>query len=220
MGQHPNYLLSPACHPSLVQAQAFVDEVIPEDQETCDLSHPLRIVVAYDEVAAGKRAMRVMTDLGRGLGEVVEFQSLLWSFDLLEDTDWAEVASDDAVKADILIIATSSANSLPPTVGRWAQAAISRKEGTATAVVALFGTEGNAGGPGPDRLEAIRSAATQAGLGFFTAALWQKLDETMERVHQRPEMRNPSPKKCSTTSGPHHSKRRRPDRHERVIDRS
>ena len=171
-----------------MQTQPFVNEPGSDGAGAQDVNHPLRVVIAYDEVTAGKRAMRVMSDLGRELGEAVEFQPLPWSFDLLADTDWAEVAADDAINAHILIITTSSADPLPPAVGRWAEAAISRKQGTAAAVVALFGPEERPDGHGSSRLEAIRTAARQAGLDFFAPAPQGELEETIARIHQRSEM--------------------------------
>ncbi len=127
----------------------------------------LRVVIAYNEIAAGKRAMRVMTELGREAGEQLDFHPFPWSFNLLADTNWGAIASSDAVQADILIIATNSPHPLPAAVGQWAEAAIDCKQGTATAVIALFGTEENPDGAGSVRLEAIQQAARQAGLAFF-----------------------------------------------------
>lgn len=95
-----------------MQVQHFMDET-NLDPDSTDTKQALRVVIAYNDVAAGKRAMRVLADLGKGLGEDIEFQPLPWSFDLLADMDWREVAAHDAVKADILIIATSSTNPLP-----------------------------------------------------------------------------------------------------------
>ena len=151
----------------------------------------LRVVIAYHDLAAGKRAMRVMTDLGKTFGEDIRFEALPWSFDLLADADWRAVASSDAVRADILIIATSDAQPLPPAIGRWAEEAIRRKQGTAAAVVALFGPEGNPDGPGSARLAAIQTAAQHAGLDFFTPAPNPELNEVIARIHQRAEMVTP-----------------------------
>lgn len=149
-----------------MQAQLSVAEP-PHDPEAPEADHPLRVVIAYNEIAAGKRAMRVISDLGRELGEDINFLPFPWSFELLADTDWGEVAAGDAVRADILIIATSSTGPLPPAVGRWTEAAITRKQGTAAAVIALFGPEENPDGADSSRLEAIKHAARQAGVAFF-----------------------------------------------------
>ena len=173
-----------------MQAQHFMDEA-NLDTDSQDKNHPLRVVIAYNDLAAGKRAMRVLADLGKRLGDDIEFQPLPWSFDLLADMDWREVAAHDACNADILIISTSSASPLPPAVGQWAEAAISQKRGTAAAVVALFGSDENPDGAGSSRLEAIRTAAQRAGLDFFAPAPRHELDEALERIHRRAEMVTP-----------------------------
>ena len=139
------------------------------DPDSTDTKQALRVVIAYNDVAVGKRAMRVLADLGKGLGEDIEFHPLPWSFDLLADMNWREVAAHDAVKADILIIATSSTNPLPSAVERWAKATISQKRGTAAAVVALFGSDENPDGAGSSRLEAIRDGSSTSGSRLLRA---------------------------------------------------
>ena len=173
-----------------MQVQHFMDET-NLDPDSTDTKQALRVVIAYNDVAAGKRAMRVLADLGKGLGDEIEFQPFPWSFDLLADMDWRKAAARDAVNADILIIATSSANPLPPAIGRWAEAAISQKRGTAAAVIALFGSDENPDGAGSSRLEAIQTAVRQAGLDFFAPAPRHELDEAIERIHRRSEMVTP-----------------------------
>lgn len=173
-----------------MQVQHFMDET-NLDPDSTDTKQALCVGIAYNDVAVGKRAMRVLADLGKGLGEDIEFQPLPWSFDLLADMDWREVAAHDAVKADILIIATSSTNPLPSAVERWAKATISQKRGTAAAVVALFGSDENPDGAGSSRLEAIRTAAQRAGLAFFAPAPRHELDEAIDRIHRRSEMVTP-----------------------------
>ena len=173
-----------------MQAQHFMDET-NLDADSRGTKSALQVVIAYDDIAAGTRAMRVLADLGKGLGDDIEFQPFPWSFDMLADMDWRKVASHDACKADILIIATSSAGPLPPAVGRWADAAISQKRGTAAAVVALFGSDENPDGAGSSRLQAIQTAARQAGLDFFAPAPHHELDEAIERIHRRSKMVTP-----------------------------
>ena len=149
------------------------------------------VVIAYKDLTAGKRAMRVLADLGKGVGDDIEFRPFLWSFDLLTDLNWRDVAASDAIKADMLIIATSDTNSLPPAVERWVETILSRKRGTDTAVVALFGTEENPDETGSPRLEIIQTATHRAGLDFFAPVARHELDETMSWIHRRAEMVTP-----------------------------
>lgn len=127
----------------------------------------LRVFIAYDEIAAGKHALRAMAGLGRRLGEDIEFHPALWSFDRLTEEGWGEVATGDAVRADILIVATDNTHPLPSTVRQWIEAIINCKQGTTAAVVALFGPEENPDQRGSHRLEKLRSMAHGAGLDFF-----------------------------------------------------
>lgn len=173
-----------------MQIEHLMDEA-SLDTDSQDKNHPLRVVIAYDDLAAGKRAMRVMADLGQGLGDDLDFHPLPWSFDLLGDVDWREVAASDAVNADILIIAMNSAGTLPPAVERWVATTIAQMRGTNAAVVALFGSEENPDGAGSARLEAIQAAARLAGLEFFAPAPPHELDEAITHIHQRAEMVTP-----------------------------
>lgn len=173
-----------------MQTQYLTDErtspQIPQDGK-----QPLRVVIAYDDAAAGKRAMRTMGNLTKGLADEIKLQPLPWRFDLLADTDWFRVAASDAVNADILIIATSSAKPLPDAVGRWVEDAISQKRGTSAAVVALFGPEENPDELGSSRLHGIQTAAERAGLDFFAPGPRHELDGDIARIHQRAEMVTP-----------------------------
>jgi len=173
-----------------MKAQQSMDET-QLDPNSTDANEALRVVIAYNDLSSGKRAMRVMTDLGKAFGDAMEFQPLPWSFDLLADLDWRDVAAHDAVNADILIIATGNTNPLPPVVGRWAEDAIGRKQGTNAAVVALLGPEENPDGAGSSRLQAIQTAAQRAGLDFFAPAPRIGLNESLERIHRRAELSMP-----------------------------
>lgn len=128
---------------------------------------PLQVVIAYDEIPAGKYALRVMAELGRRLSRNITCHLSTWSFVRLGEQAWAEVAIGDALRADILIIATYGTNPLPATVRAWTEAAIHRKRGSTATVVALFGPEETPDGLGSPRLEAIRNEVHGAGLDFF-----------------------------------------------------
>lgn len=131
---------------------------------------PLRVVIAYNNRTAGFRAMRMMGDLGRSNGNDGDFHPILWPFELLADEDWGQLAADDALRADVLIIATSCENPLPAAVGRWAESTIRRKQGTAAVVVVLFGSEEHPDGRDSSRLKVIQTAARGAGIEFFASA--------------------------------------------------
>ncbi len=166
-----------------------MDETNPE-RGSSETNQPLRVVIAYNDLTAGRRAMRLLSNVGKELGGEIEFQPIPWSFDLLEDMDWRDVAASDAVNADILIIATSDADPLPPAVGRWTDTAF-RDNRRSAAVVALFGSEENSDRYGSSRLHAIQTAAHREGLDFFAPTPRQKLEEAITRIHERAETITP-----------------------------
>ena len=166
-----------------MKAHHFMDE-LNSDPDSPDVEQSLRVVIAYNDVAAGKRAMRVMGNLRPRFGDAIAFRLLPWSFDLLTDTGWSEAAARDADEADMLFIATSSIHPLPSAIEQWVETAISRKRGTAAAVIALFGPKENPDGAGSPRLETIQAAVHRAGLDFFAPAPHHELDEAIVRIHQ------------------------------------
>lgn len=148
-----------------------------------DTNQALRVLIAYNDLAAGKRAMRVMISLGKGLGDDLELEPLPWSFELLQDADWRQVATRDAVNADMVIVATSDSRPLPPAVKRWVENIVGRKRGLDAAVVALFGPAEKPDEIDSSRLGFIQSAARRAGLDFFAPRSGHELDETFSRDH-------------------------------------
>lgn len=128
---------------------------------------PLRVVIAYGDLAAGKRAMGLIANLEYTVGCDFQLHVQPWSFDLLADSNWREVALVEVINSDILIITTSSSNAIPLDVREWVGSALSRKGGTHAAVVALVGTEEDRGGPDSTLYRYIQTVARQAGLDFF-----------------------------------------------------
>jgi hypothetical protein len=150
----------------------------------------LQVTIAYKDLAAGKRAMHTLAQLGRGLVDDIEFQPFPWSFDLLMDANWRDIAFRHAVQADILILATSDSAPVPTGVTQWMEAILDRKQGTDCAVVALFGTELQ---PEPDdssRIQTIRVASQKAGLPFF-APVRRELGEALFHLQDRAERVTP-----------------------------
>lgn len=164
------------------------------DASEPDGCRPLRVVLVYQDIADGQRAMRVLNGVVRGQGDDLEFEPVVWSFDLLSDPEWRAAATSDALKADILLISTSSPNPLPEAVERWVEDALGRKRGTEAAIVAIFGSEDYPDAAASPRLQALETATRQAGLDFFAPQPRHErteLDAILERIHQRAEMVTP-----------------------------
>jgi len=145
----------------------------------------LQAVIAYDDVMAGKHAMQLLQGMTRNLDGGGEIQARPWSFNLLANEEWQPLATIDAEKADLLIIATSSLRPPKPPVLRWFEAAIGRLHGTDAAIVSLQGQEENPQGNGPTFQEAIRTATQQAGLAYFSTIMQLNHEDIFQRMQQR-----------------------------------
>jgi hypothetical protein len=121
-----------------------------------------RVLIAYDDLPAGKNAVQVLNNIFQQCDEVQELRPMVWKFDLLEDPEWSSTAFEDAMKADILVIATS--NDLSVAVQNWIERFCDGKNGSDTAIVALCGYRSS-------RVKSVERAARDARLDFFAPAL-------------------------------------------------
>jgi hypothetical protein len=156
--------------------------------DTPDADVPtLNIVIAYDDVPAGQRAMHTLADLGRDFADEMDLGPQLWRFEYLEDPDWRALATVDALKADMLIISTTSKTELPAAVESWLTACLAQKHGTSAAIVALLGTVDNMDEPDSPRFQFLRRVAIEAGLDFFAPRPRKQdsLDSTLNSIHRR-----------------------------------
>ena len=84
----------------------------PLDAISPEISSFPAVVIAYDDVPAARHAIRSLTSIFNRLGLGRDIHPDLWRFDLLEDPDNFAAALADGIKADIIVIATSSSHRL------------------------------------------------------------------------------------------------------------
>src|SRR5262245_51351974 len=100
-----------------------------------------QVFIAYGDLAAGQRALRVLSTLSKGCDKDIEFCPLPWSFDMLTHTNWRDTAASGAGEADILMIATSNTRVLPTAVEKWVEGVLGKKREKYCVIVALCGPE-------------------------------------------------------------------------------
>lgn len=120
----------------------------------------IKVVIAYNSAATGKRAEAIYDRLATRLGENFDFEQRLWRFDVLEDDRLRAEAARETADADIVIIATSEEDRLPKGVRDWLESSMLQHSGAA-ALVALL-EHGSA--PVQPYLEEV---ARRGGLDFF-----------------------------------------------------
>ncbi len=141
--------------------------------EISDGDRELNVVIAYDNVEAGKRAWHTLSGLARTIGNDMNVDPELWRFESLEDSELGSLAAAEAIEADILIISAGSKTELPATVKIWVTKCLTQKDGTKSALVALLGTADNFDGPDSPRFQFLQRAAMEAGIDFF-APRWSR----------------------------------------------
>src|SRR5271155_3572162 len=77
------------------------------------------VVVAYEDIEAGKHAQRICDFLMEHLDEECRFLNQMWNFDTLAVPSLRQKAADDAALADLVVISCHGSEDLPIDVKAW-----------------------------------------------------------------------------------------------------
>jgi len=125
------------------------------------------ILVAFHDLAARRRAMRVCDNMVARFWPEMEFQMHWCSFDQLAAAEIARVATRHAALANIIIIATTADAGVPETVKLWMNEWCPQRHGREGALIALI--EGSPDDPTLALTHRdLRYAAHRAGLDYLT----------------------------------------------------
>lgn len=148
------------------------------------------VLLLYEDMAAGQRAMRLFERLNEQVHDEIELQPQLWRFDLLEDTEWRALAQADAANAHLIVVATRSDIDLPAGVKSWLAAWCANSIPGSSALVALLSSQRAAGEGESPVHHILHFAARQAGQDFFAQevrATSLKSDMSVEAIRRRAE---------------------------------
>jgi hypothetical protein len=131
--------MTPKSHPS---ADPFSGPaILLAPPATTTEKMPLDVLIMYEDVTAARRAVRAVARLAERLEDQVEFCRNFWRFDLLAEPACRAAAIQDALRADVVIVATRAAREFPPLVSRWLEGCLAHREKRAIAVLALLGSD-------------------------------------------------------------------------------
>jgi hypothetical protein len=102
--------------------------------------HAIKVVIAYEDVSTGRRAMSTCKRLFEQLGQDFEFQTTLWKFEVLRVSQLKQIAAQDAAEADLVVIATHGQRGLAAEIKDWIETWLGRKREGDKALVALLGS--------------------------------------------------------------------------------
>jgi hypothetical protein len=157
-----------------MKANPPVERTSPEGALRQDAS-VFNVVILHDDAASAQRALGALTTLVATFHvEAVKIRPQLWRFDLLQDADWFALALADAVNADMLVFATSSASGLPVAVENWLKLCLARKRSTNAVVVTLLPAAGNPDEPESRYLQFVPGLDTDAALDPIAPGLWRE----------------------------------------------
>jgi len=141
-----------------------------------EINSALNVVIAYEDLETGKRALKTYEYLVQQLGQQCLFANQMWKFEVLASPKLKEMAAKDAAGADIIIVAAHDGYELPQDVKSWVDLWLSYNT-EASALVGLFDGE-SAETPVRSYLSAV---ASRAGIEFFSQpGIWPG---TTEKSH-------------------------------------
>ena len=104
---------------------------------------PPNVVIAYDGIPAGQRALSM---LNRLLGQEIQTVNLyrsLWRLDLINDPECCEQIIADTIAADLLILSAGEPEAYPTAIEDWVSLFSSQRRGVSTAILYLLGRPDN-----------------------------------------------------------------------------
>jgi hypothetical protein len=149
---------------------------LPMGSSDPEANSVFNVVIAYEDFETGKQAKRTYDFLVKNLGQGCEFSNQMWKFDVLGIPKLREMAVQDAIAADIIIVSSRGGNELPMKVRIWMESWVSQQP-RALALVALFEAESNPVQPIRDYLAAI---AKQGQMEFFAQPDYLAGDHALE----------------------------------------
>src|SRR5260221_11649154 len=124
------------------------------------------VLVIYEDFAAGKHAKETYDYLENRLGREFEFKNLMWKFEVLGNPKMKEMAGNDALEADLIIVSTHGIGELPEEVKSWLDLWV-EQPGNAMALVMLVDRPKSVLDDHESIRSSLQAAAEKAGIEFF-----------------------------------------------------
>ncbi len=145
-----------------------VTELEPLPAESCwSEAVVLNVVVAYGDSFAGKRAKAVLDRLVQQLGRKVLLKCNLWKFNVQETPQLNKLAANDALEAQMIIIAAHEGTELSGPMKQWLADWLLDRDVASAALVAVLDYGHQAGGNQTPVSSYLKKLAEVGSLDFF-----------------------------------------------------
>jgi hypothetical protein len=124
------------------------------------------VVIVYEDAAAATGAMQTWSFLKKQLEPDFELRVSMWKFDLLQNGEMQELAVNDALEANLIIVASHTGTTLPMEIESWVQLWASRKRDDSAALIALLDQSAHAQAKWAT-FDFLKGAAARAGMQFL-----------------------------------------------------
>jgi hypothetical protein len=101
-------------------------------------SFGVKVLLMYEDLATGNKAMRVLDSLRHHCDRDVSFHSDMWKFDTLRSAAICRLAAQDAAGADVVVISAHGSEELPDELKAWFRQWTQHRAVHPTALVALL----------------------------------------------------------------------------------
>ena len=125
-----------------------------------------RVVIVYEDLRTARQAKQAYDFLAANLTHEWQVTSQMWKFGLLHLPDLRALAAEDALRADLIIVACNAEGELPAEVRTWIEMSLGSKADTVALVAVLDCPPGHA-----ERAHGIQAClervAQRAHMEFF-----------------------------------------------------
>lgn len=145
-------------------------------------------VLAYDNYADGIRAKEFFDGLVINHGELFHFICHLWKFDVLREPQLFEIATRDALGADMIVFAIRQSQELPVEASRWiAYWLPSKQAGSGDLVLLLDGQPRQVGDT-----TTVRATLRQMAESVKVQVFWKEIVWPAADSHSAAQITNPA----------------------------
>ena len=145
----------------------------------------LTVLVIYEDLRTGLRAMQMLDRTVHGLEATVDVEVNLWRVDLLREPALREQSGKEAAKADILFLSTHGKGELPATFSSWFEEWFRSRRGEPSALAVSLDADAKDTSGTPPEVEALGAEARRAGVDVFLHVGNTDLQSGQEDIHPR-----------------------------------
>lgn len=128
---------------------------------------PMRVVIVYEDVDCGLRAMQLYERLTREYEREFSFQLDLWRWEILGMPAIGDLAAYAAAAADMVLMSITGRTELSPVIKSWVENWIPRKTESDGALVLLLDKPNDHSAYQASTVSYLRSAASGANVKFM-----------------------------------------------------